>query len=94
MSYAESKRVPYSEPLDPAKAALARLENKLRRGQGVTRPGPDVARERFSRLRRGGPGAMAAEALTHAAATLRLIRRCSCGERTHHCKGECQECED
>jgi hypothetical protein len=30
MSYGESKRVPYSEPLDPAKAALARLENKLR----------------------------------------------------------------
>jgi hypothetical protein len=56
MSYAESKRVPYSEPLDPAKAALARLENKLRaEAQGVTRPGPDVARERFSRLRRGGP---------------------------------------
>ena len=94
MSYGESKRVPYSEPLDPAKAALARLENKLRaeaKGSLVlARMWHESASRAFAEVaRRNG-----AEALTHAAATLRLIRRCSCGERTHHCKGECQECED
>ena len=63
MSYAESKRVPYSEPLDPAKAARARLENKLRaeaKGslvlarmwhESASRAFAEVAR----RLRRGGP---------------------------------------